>query len=181
MKDADPRTIEAARRGEEWAFDELVRSYQADVFRFCAGMLRDVTLAEDVAQEVFVKAFRHIGGYRGSSRFSTWLLSIARNCVFDELRKSARRDRLDERLQHERRGPGSGDISAALEVREALASLTDRLREPVLLVDVFGMTYRDVAQVMRVPIGTVKSRVHQGRLALVALLTDTPDADVGDV
>ena len=77
MQEPDPRTLKAAQRGDLGAFDELVRMFQADLWRFCIGLLRDGTTAEDAVQETFLKAFRYLPGYKGRSKFSTWLFSIA--------------------------------------------------------------------------------------------------------
>jgi len=87
MRDPDPRTVQQARAGDLRAFEELVRLYQADVFRFAWHLTRDRTLAEDVTQDTFLRAFRFIHGYRGGQRFASWLFAIARNCSMDALRK----------------------------------------------------------------------------------------------
>src|SRR6266566_8531166 len=77
MRDLDPRTLERARAGDLHAFEELVRAYQAEVFRFAWHLTRDRSLAEDVTQETFLRTFRFMGGFRGEQRFGSWLFSIA--------------------------------------------------------------------------------------------------------
>jgi RNA polymerase sigma-70 factor (ECF subfamily) len=179
MHEPDPGIVAAARRGDLQAFAVVVRAYQADVWRFTMSMLHDETLAEDVTQDAFIKAFRFMHRYKGDSRFTTWLFSIARNCALDELRRSARRTRLAERVSHEPT-PGRADIGLPLEVREALAELSLDLREPLLLIDMFGMPYAEVAKLMGVPIGTIKSRVHKGRCRLAARLGAAEEREAGD-
>src|SRR6476660_7223030 len=87
VQEPDPRTLAGARQGDLLAFEELVRLYQAEVYRFARHLTRDRTAAEDVTQEAFLRAFRFIGGYRGETRFSSWLFRIARNCAIDASRK----------------------------------------------------------------------------------------------
>src|SRR6478672_3280290 len=87
MQDPDPRTVQRARTGDLHAFEELVRAYQGEVYRFAWHLTRDRTLAEDVTQDAFLRAFRFIRGYRGEQRFGSWLFAIARNCSMDALRK----------------------------------------------------------------------------------------------
>ena len=175
MHEPDPRTLEAAQRGDTDAFDELVRMFQADLWRFCIGLVRDGPTAEDAVQETFLRAFRHLARYKGRSKFSTWLFSIARNCAYDELRRSARMDRTTGRVEMEpvRAVP---DETTGVEVREALATLPIDLREPIVLIDVLGNSYKDAAEVMGLPVGTVKSRVHRAREQLARSL----GLDLGD-
>ena len=79
MRDPDPRTVQRARRGDLLAFEDLVREFQADAFRFAWHLTRDRQLAEDVTQEAFLRAFRFLGGFRGDRKFGSWLFSIVRN------------------------------------------------------------------------------------------------------
>lgn len=176
MHEPDPAIVAAARNGQEAAFVALVRGFQADVWRFCLGMLRDEARAEDVTQEVFTKLFRHLHRYKGDSKFTTWLFSITRNCVLDEIRRSARRDRIAESVQNQPT-QAIADGTRAIEVREAIGELPVDLREPLLMVDMFGMTYLDVSKLLAIPLGTVKSRVHHARSVLArSLLQDTEAA-----
>ena len=179
MHEPDPRTLKAAQRGDLDAFDELVRLFQADLWRFCLSLLRNAAAAEDAVQETFLKAYRHLPRYRGRSKFSTWLFSIARNCAYDELRRSARVDRTTGRLEMER-SEKQLDATSGIEVREALAALPLDLREPIVLIDVFGNSYKDAAQMMGLPVGTVKSRVHRAREQLARELGMGIDDEVKD-
>lgn len=167
MNEPDPRTVAAAKAGDTSAFEELVRNFQADIWRLAVHLTGDRGLADDVTQDTFVRAFRFLPRYRGESRFTTWLFTIARNCARDELRRLQRRRKAMEPTSPE---TPTTDPFVAIEVREALAALPDEMREAVVCVDVFGMKYRDVALVLEIPEGTVKSRVHDARSRLAARL-----------
>ena len=171
MEEPDPRIVAAARSGDLDAFASLIRRYQPDVLRFIRHLARDPTNVEDIAQDTFVRVFRSLHRYRGDSRFTTWLFSIARNCAIDEARRGGRRQRLEQRVAGQ--DPPAMDEasgSSALEVREALASLPLELLEPVVMVDAFGLSYREVAGIVGVAEGTIKSRIHRARRELVAML-----------
>jgi RNA polymerase sigma-70 factor (ECF subfamily) len=165
MDEPDPRVIVAAAAGDEAAFTALMRSAQPHVWRFLRHLLGDEDLAADVTQETFVRAHGALGRFRHQARFSTWLFTIARNAAVDEQRRGARRQRLQHALATPR---PAADASLGTEVRAALASLSPRLREAFVLVEVFGQPYQDAAEVLGVPTGTVKSRVFRARLELVA-------------
>lgn len=169
MHEPDPKLVADARAGDLRAFESLVRRYQGDVWRLAFHLVHDESLAEDATQEAFVRAYRFLPRYRGDSRFSTWLFSIARNCALDELRRATRRRKVSEKLDAQPALP-QPEQSSAIEVREAVASLPLDLREPIVLIDILGTSYRDVAKMLHVPEGTIKSRVHRGREILVALL-----------
>ena len=86
MNDPDPRTLTRAREGDLGAFEDLVRQYQGDVWRFAYHFTRDRSLADDVTQEAFLRAFRFLRGFRGDSKFTSWLFRIARNCAMDQIK-----------------------------------------------------------------------------------------------
>jgi RNA polymerase sigma-70 factor, ECF subfamily len=176
MDEPDPRTLRAAASGDDAAFTSIVRDTQAHVWRFLRHLLGDGELAADVTQETFVRVHRALPRFRGESRFSTWLLRIARNAALDEQRRRSRRDRTARLAQPP--GPSS-DGSLATELRSALANLSPELREPFILVEVFGLRYREVAEVLDAPIGTVKSRVFRARAELVSWLRTGEDGADG--
>ena len=180
MQEPDPQLVRAARAGDQRAFGGLVRLYQADVWRLAFHLLRDETLADDVTQDAFVRAYRFLGAYRADAKFSTWLYSIARNCALDELRRGVRRRRVIETLASEG-APHRTDHAAVLEVREAIAALPVELREPIILIDLLGASYRDTAAVLGVAEGTVKSRVHRAREALAEILAEEEMGSNGEV
>lgn len=169
MEEPDPQIVLEAQRGNPAAFEKLVRAYQAAVWRLVHQLVRDRQLAEDVTQEAFLRAYRFLPRYRGDSRFSTWLLSVARNCAMDELRRYERRQRLVERLRARPQQP-AWDQSVGVEVHDVLAALPPELREPIVLIDMLGTSYAEVAVILKTPVGTIKSRVHRGRLMLAEAL-----------
>jgi len=164
MDEPDPRVIRAAAAGDDQAFAALMRTAQPHVWRFVRHLLGDDEQAADVTQETFIRVHRALGRFRFEARFSTWLFHIARNAAVDEQRRSGRRQRLAAAIT---RRESSGDGSLGAELKAALATLSPRLREAFVVVEVFGLRYQDAADVLDVPIGTVKSRVFRARLELV--------------
>lgn len=174
MRDADPRTLERARRGELPAFEQLVREFQADVYRFAWHLTRDRDLADDVTQDAFLRAFRFIDGFRGDRKFGSWLFSITRNCAMDALR----RRRFPLLGEHDREVEGSvGDAAAHAELDAAMRSISAEHREAFLLVEVFGLNYQEASDVLGVAVGTVKSRMFRARKALCAAIAGDADDD----
>ena len=168
MRDPDPRTVQRARGGDLPAFEELVRAYQADVFAFARHLTRDQSMAEDVTQETFLRAFRFMGGFRGDEKFGSWLFSIARNCSMDALRRQ--RPPFPQPLVE---AAGSvADASARIELDAALRSVSVEHREAFLLVEVFGLSYQETADVLGVAVGTVKSRMFRARQALCSAISE---------
>ena len=173
MYEPDPGTVRAAADGDLVAFEELVRAYQAQVWRFLRHLLGDAALAEDVTQETFLRVFQRLRTFRYRSRFSTWVFQVARNAGVDALRTRSRQERLARLSPADRwRGADSG-----ADVVAALGCLSVKLRESLLLVEVLGLRYREVAQVLGVPEGTVKSRVAQARHRMTAWLAEGERAD----
>jgi RNA polymerase sigma-70 factor (ECF subfamily) len=165
VQDPDPRTLARARQGDLGAFEDLVRAYQADVWRFAYHFTRDRSLAEDVTQESFLRAFRFLNGFRGDSKFTSWLFRIARNCAMDAIRS--------RKVHLEKEPPppvGPTDPQARVELQAALDAVSDDHREPFLLIEVFGLSYQEAADVLHVRVGTVKSRMHRARKAMMAAL-----------
>lgn len=170
MEEPDPQLIAAARSGDLGAFETLVRRYQAAVYRFVLHLTADPHVSEDVTQETFVKAFRFLRRYRGDARFTTWLLAIARNCVQDEYRRAGRRGRLTARLEERDVTYQPLEGISQVEVRDALQTLPHELLEPIVMIDIFGLSYAEAAGAIGAPEGTIKSRVHRARERLASLL-----------
>ncbi len=167
----EPEVVRAAQRGDLGAFEEIVRRYQGDLWRLALHLTHDESCAHDVTQEAFVRAYRFLDRYRGDSKFSTWLVTITRHCALDELRRRERQRRVARRLDQQPPPPtGPSDPGVALEVREALSRLPLELREPIVLIDVLGSSYREVSAIVGAPVGTIKSRVHRGRELLARAL-----------
>jgi RNA polymerase sigma-70 factor (ECF subfamily) len=155
--------------GDMAAFERLVRMYQAPVWRFLRHLLGDAALAEDVTQETFIRVYQRLPTFAHRSKFSTWVMQVARNAGIDALRSRQRRDRLVQALPVPRHAPAA-DQQAELEA--AVASLSPKLREALLMVEVLGLTYREASAALGAPEGTVKSRVFQAREKLVAWRAD---------
>ncbi len=171
MQDPDPRTLARAREGDLGAFEDLVRLYQGDLWRFAYHFTRDRNLAEDVTQEAFLRAFRFLRSFRGDSKFTSWLFRIARNCAMDQIR--ARKTHFDKEPPQP---VGPPDPEARVELHAALDAVSDDHREPFLLIEVFGLSYREAADVLNVRVGTVKSRMHRARQAMMSALAVEEDA-----
>jgi RNA polymerase sigma-70 factor (ECF subfamily) len=180
VHETDPALIRAAAAGDITAFEQIVRDHQQSVWRFLRRMLGDATVAEDVAQETFLRIYRRLPTFRFQAKFSTWVFQIARNAGVDELRARERRARLDGTAPpptHVTIGPGE----ARAEIDAALASLPLAQREALLLVEVLGLRYAEAATVLGVPTGTIKSRVFTARerLAEWARVDEGPDTGRG--
>ena len=181
--------VEGFRKGTPGSFEAIVRAHQDRVYSFCARMLSDREDALDAAQEVFLSAWRNLSGFRGDAALSTWLLRIAANACLNRIR---RRKSLSEREAPwpEPSGeagegilfqPAGGDadrpdrLAEASEMREilteALSHLDPGSRWMVLLSDVEGFSYEEIATLAEVPVGTVKSRLHRARMAMRRLLS----------
>ncbi len=148
---------ERAARGEKDALEEMARMHYADVFRFCARNLNAQT-AEDAAQDTFMIAIKQIKKFRGESELRTWLLGIAMNVCRNHRRKLKNSLPLQEwdYLYNE-----TEDSMINAEVlRNALAKLDDNHRDVVLLHEMEELTYEECAHILRIPVGTVKSRLY---------------------
>ena len=185
----DERLLRAAGGGDLDAFNTLVTRHERAVFSVCLRLLRDVAAAEDAAQDTFVKAWQAAGSFRGGL-VRPWLLRIATNRCYDILRASNRRPAtsLDAELfevepiwssqsTHDESPDGfalRGELAVHLE--RALATLPDDQRLAVLLSDVQGCDYDEIAQITGAALGTVKSRLSRARARLRQALRDDPDA-----
>jgi RNA polymerase sigma-70 factor, ECF subfamily len=186
----EPELIARSRRGELAAFNLLVAHYQRPLYNLCLRMLASPEAAEDATQEAFIAAFRAIDRFRGgagevgrAAGFRAWLFRIGVNACYDELRR--RRSRLAVSLDEprgesgrardiEHPGPALDEIAETAElgraIQEALSALPSDQRLAIVLCDVQGLDYSEIAQVMGVSLGTVKSRINRGRSRLRALL-----------
>lgn len=161
MQETDPGLIRAAAAGDQEAFAQLVRAHQQHVWRFLRRLLGDDALAEDVTQETFVRVYTRLSTFTFEAKFSTWVFQIARNAGIDELRKRQRQSKLHDLLSRRHTHVPPPDV--AVELQLALDCLPDDQRAALLLVEVFGLRYREAAEVLGIPAGTVKSRVHHAR------------------
>lgn len=172
--------IRAAQKSDVAAFNQLVRTYQAQVFRTAYRVLGDQAAAEDAAQDAFISAFKHVRDYRGGS-FKAWLLRIVTNSCYDQLRVKQRRPTtsLDAMLlDPDNPAPGADraapetpeDVAERKELGEAiqrgLATLPPDQRVVLVLVDIEGLNYDEAAHAMRTNVGTIKSRLSRARAAM---------------
>lgn len=174
MQEPDPGVVRAAAAGDLDAFEVLVRAFQEPIWRFLRSMVGDPALAEDLTQETFLRAFDRLATFRFEAKLSTWMFQIARNRAVDALRVRARRDRLPSLL-----GPVDTPPGAELrtEVNAAVAALSDKLREALLVVEVMGFTCREAGEILGVAEGTVKSRLFHARARLVTWFDDQSSTD----
>ncbi len=179
----DRELIERCRRGDLAAFEPLVEKYRERVWRLAYSYLRDREDAWDVAQEAFVRAWQALGSFRGQSAFYTWLFRIVVNVATDRARQRAARGRAfgTERVPEEDwervmvdQGAAPDDMAARAErrarIRQALDTLPEHHRTIIMLSDLEGLSYREIAEVLAIPMGTVMSRLHNARKRLRAAL-----------
>ena len=178
--------------GDAAAWEEIVQRYHRRIYNVCYRFAGDADNAQDLTQEVFIKMYRTLNTYdSGKGAFMTWVTTITRNLLVDHFRKT-KGDRVTDSLdstasEHEDAQPLSERIAdrapppdASVQSREtremvhlALQKLSPELREAVILRDLQDMDYREIATALRVPEGTVKSRINRGRAELARLLQRT--------
>lgn len=164
-------TIHRAKHGDREAFADLVKQFKGQVYRFAVGMVSDRMDAEDVSQEAFVKAFYSLSSLENEYAFSSWLIRIVSNLCKDRLKKRGKENWVREEVHETIEDMGVSDPNEKLSIEEAMARLTVDHREVVLLHDVQGYHYEEIAEMVNVPLGTVKSRLFAARLALRKELT----------
>ena len=158
----------AARDGDRLALSAWIRNSQAEVWRLCAQLVSREA-ADDVTQEVFLRAYRAMPNFRGDSSARTWLLSIARRTCADAIRDLRRRRRLATRLE---RPEPLADPTRAIPVEALLAGLDPDRRQAFVLTQVLGLSYGEAAEVCDCPVGTIRSRVARARADLIARLNE---------
>lgn len=180
--DPDRAAVDDARAGDTGAFETLVLRYQTRIVNYASALIHDAGAAEDVAQETFVRAWRGLGRFRGESSFKTWLYRIATNVARTQLDRRGRQVRIADRsLDDEAQPLQAGDVPspapdaettllAREEIDRALAELPDELRLALILRDVEGLDYKEIAGATGAPIGTVESRIFRARRRMRTLL-----------
>ena len=191
-RDVDAELVARVQRGDKKAFDLLVLKYQRKILRLLGRMIRDPAEIEDVAQEAFIKAYRALPQFRGESAFYTWLYRIAVNTARNWLASAGRRPSTPNAIETEdgetfNETDNLTDIStpesmmASREIAEtvnaAIAELPEELRTAIVLREIEGMSYEDIAQSMDCPIGTVRSRIFRAREAIATRLRPLLDTD----
>lgn len=183
MTDADLVLVERCQRNDLDAFEELVGRYQNRIYNFVCKMTNDPVEAEDLTQEIFLRVYTAIHRFRGESSFQTWLYRIAHNLCVDRSRRSQRQvpvafsldAPLDDdtesgarELSDESRNPARlaerGELQR--QVRRCLGQMSEKLRTVIILYDLQGMSYEEIAATLACPLGTVKSRLFNARAEL---------------
>ena len=185
----DRALAQMAAGGREGAFRELLTRYERPVFSLVFRMVRDRTLAEDLAQEAFIRAFNAISSYDPTYKFSSWLFKIANNHTIDHLRKrkldtvsihgspnassAEEQSRTSITLESHEEAPDkyveSRELAGLME--EAIGQLRPEYRTVILLRHVQGYAYEEIAETMELPLGTVKTYLHRARKELKEILT----------
>jgi RNA polymerase sigma factor (sigma-70 family) len=184
MADEERRLVEVAQRGDAESFNALVRLYEGRVYNLCYRMLGDPDSAADAAQDAFLAAFRNLRSFRGGS-FRSWMLRIATNTCYDILRARKRRPTvsLDMNLDDDDESSPLqiADIAEtpddfalrrelATAIQHGLTALPEEQRIIVILSDIQGLAYEEIAQITATNLGTVKSRLSRGRARLREVL-----------
>lgn len=189
------RLVSRARDGEQSAFEALVKHYHGRIYNHVLRMVQDPVEAEDLAQETFLRAYQALPQFRGESSFQTWLYRIASNLAIDASRRRRRRDwhtvSLDQPAEEEsplpreladtgaRNPEESAETSALRElVWSTIGELSPKLRPVVVLYDLQGRSYEEIARILGCPLGTVKSRLFNARCQLRDKLSRKLSAEV---
>ena len=177
---SDKKLVERVQKGDKGAFDLLVLKYQHKIVNLIMRYVRDPELALDIAQEAFIKAYRALPRFRGDSAFYTWMYRIAVNTAKNHLAAQRRRP-MDVELDLQ--DPEQYDLHAKLRetdtpegvalsnelqetVERAIAALPEDLRTAIILRELEGMSYEEIAETMECPVGTVRSRIFRARDAI---------------
>jgi RNA polymerase sigma factor (sigma-70 family) len=184
MADEERRLVEVAQRGDVASFNELVRLYEGRVYNVCYRMLGDPDSAADAAQDAFLSAFRNLRSFRGGS-FRSWMLRIATNTCYDVLRVRKRRPSVSLDIEADDESDSSPlqiadtaespddfaqrrELAAA--IQHGLTLLPDEQRIVLILSDIQGLPYEEIAQITNTNLGTIKSRLSRGRARLREVL-----------
>jgi RNA polymerase sigma-70 factor (ECF subfamily) len=177
----DRRLVGAAQRGDQGAFRQLVERYQRRVYQLALGMMKDADEAMDISQETFVRVHRYLPTFKGDSSFFTWTYRIAMNLCLDAQRRRNRGERIDVAEGDEAEieaamdppsaalaGPQRAALNSELKdkIEDALAALSENHRAILLLREVEGLSYEELAKVLGIRKGTVMSRLFHARLKM---------------
>jgi RNA polymerase sigma-70 factor (ECF subfamily) len=189
-RDIDQQLVERVQRGDKGAFDLLVSKYQRKIFRLLSRLIRDQAEVEDVAQEAFIKAYRALPNFRGDSAFYTWLYRIAINTAKNHLVSQGRRAPTTTEADIEEAetfddGEHLRDLNTpdsmlltkqvGEAVNRAIDQLPEDLRTAIVLREIEGLSYEEIAESMNCPIGTVRSRIFRAREAIAQELKPVLD------
>ncbi len=165
---ADLELVNRSKRGDTEAFSELVRRHQHIIFNVAYRFMRDATLAEDMSQEAFLKAYRLLRGFRGDCSFSTWMYRVTCSVCLTELNRRKRRGEVELQPKHASLSAvePSEDMDIPEHIRRCVAKLPDRYRKIITLYYLKGISYEEIAQALEVPMGTLKTWMFRARKQL---------------
>ena len=185
---SDTELVRRFKEGDQNAYSEIVRRYQNRVYTMCLRWMKDPHIAEEVAQDVFLALFRALERFRGDAQLSTWIYRVVVNhCKNRRLYRQRRHVNKHESLEGERDddmparqiasdGPGTDAFThqseAQVLVQEGLARLDEEQRQIIVLRDVQDLSYEEIGEILDLPRGTVKSRLHRARAQLASVLSD---------
>ncbi len=176
-EDDDIRRQLAAKQYEP-AFDQLIERYKNKVFRLCFSMLRDETQAEDMAQEIFLRIWKALPGYAGQASLSTWIYAISRNRCLTDLRKQIAHPTcsLDDPLLQSGLEEFAADSSASVDAgaEPVLSQLSEKYRQVITLFYLEQRSYEEVASMLALPLGTVKTFLHRAKKDLLRIVSRRP-------
>jgi RNA polymerase sigma-70 factor (ECF subfamily) len=175
---SDEELIRRIGAGDDEAFARLVDRHEGRTYNVCLRLTGNPDDAADAMQDTFLTVYRKLDRFHGDSRFSTWLYRVTVNACYDLLRKRRRAPMLhvvgDDEEPRPEPGPPTPDpadeIAGTADVAAALARIPEEFRAVLVLADVQDLAYEEISRILEVPVGTVKSRVHRGRVALAKAL-----------
>ena len=184
--------IQRIRDGDADAFEELMAAYEKNVYNLALRMVGNPEDAADMSQEAFIKAYNNLASFRGDSKFSVWLYRIVSNVCLDFLRRQSRRGTVSLSMEDEDGDEVQLDIADESQsperllerqltrdaVRRGLGQLPEDSRQILLLREIQGLSYEEIAQVLDIEVGTVKSRIFRARKKLCAFLLQ--DGNISD-
>jgi RNA polymerase sigma-70 factor (ECF subfamily) len=173
----DEALVRRAKRGRKDAFSELVRRHQHTVYSLCLRYMKDPAIAEDMAQEAFLKGFRLLKGFRGDCRFSTWMYRVTSSVCLTELARRGKRGEIPlDDAPHPARESDAGESEVAEIVRHCVTRLPERYATIVTMYYLQQAPYEEIAAAMRIPVGTLKTWMFRARKELRILV----EAELGE-
>jgi RNA polymerase sigma-70 factor (ECF subfamily) len=188
VTEPDEVLVRRFNEGDREAFGLLVERHERRVYNLAFRMLGKEEDARDATQDAFVAALRKLGGFRGEARFTTWMHRVTVNACYDLLRKQARQPMLRLVGEEDEHAPEPGlpvedhgdEVAGTTDVERALAEVPIEFRAVLVLHDLQDVAYDEIARILDVPVGTVKSRLHRGRIALAKAMGLSPAGEHGD-
>jgi len=181
LTSGDHRLVERCLEGDDVAWENIVKSFGRRIYNLSYRYTNRKDEAEDLTQDIFIRVYQNLKSYRAEAgSLQNWILKIARNLLIDHYRQSRRApttagseeleslDLMDNKIPNPHRA--SEQIEAARFLQDGLRALSPELREAIILRDLEGMAYQEIAELLRVPEGTVKSRINRGRIELAKIL-----------